>query len=41
MSRPAPVRDLGLIQRVREEEEELRAPLQWGLISRLLRYSQR
>ena len=40
MSRPAPVRDLGLIQRVREEEEELRAPLQWSLIRRLLGYSE-
>ena len=39
MSTPVPVRDLGLIQRVREEDEELRAPLEWGLIRRLLSYA--
>ncbi len=40
MNGPAPVRDFGLVQRVREEEEELRAPLQWSLIRRLLTYSE-
>jgi ATP-binding cassette subfamily B protein len=39
MKDPIPVRDLGLIQRVREEEEQLRAPLEWGLIRRLLTYA--
>ena len=39
MSERIPVRDLGLIQRVREEDEELRAPLEWGLIRRLLGYA--
>src|SRR6218665_1387987 len=40
MKDPAPVRDFGLIQRVREEEERLRAPLEWSLIRRLLGYAQ-
>ena len=39
MSEPAQVKDIGLIQRVREEDEELRRPLEWGLIRRLLGYS--
>ncbi len=39
MNDPRPVRDLGLVKRVREEEEQLRAPLEWGLIRRLLGYA--
>ena len=39
MSDPLPVRDLGLVRRVREEDEELRRPLEWGLIRRLLGYA--
>jgi ATP-binding cassette subfamily B protein len=39
MSAPRPVRDFGLIQRVREEDEELQQPLEWGLIRRLFRYA--
>lgn len=37
---PAPVRDIGLVRRAKEEEEELRRPLEWGLIRRLLGYAQ-
>jgi len=39
MSTPAPIKDIGLVRRVKEDDEELRAPLQWSLISRLLGYS--
>ncbi len=40
MSAPKPVRDLGLVRRVREEEDEaLQQPLEWGLIRRLFTYT--
>jgi ATP-binding cassette subfamily B protein len=40
MSAPQPVRDLGLIRRVREDEDEmLQKPLEWGLIRRLFTYT--
>ncbi len=40
MSRPSQVRDFGLIQRAREEEDEaLQQPLEWGLIRRLFTYA--
>ena len=39
MSAPRPVRDFGLIQRVREEDEELQKPLEWGLVRRLFGYT--
>jgi ATP-binding cassette subfamily B protein len=39
MSDPLPVKDIGLVRRVKEEDEELRRPLEWGLIRRLLGYS--
>jgi ATP-binding cassette subfamily B protein len=39
MNDPAPVKDMGLVRRVKEEDEELRRPLEWGLIRRLLGYS--
>jgi ABC-type multidrug transport system fused ATPase/permease subunit len=39
MSEPAAVRDIGLVRRAKEEEEELRRPLEWGMIRRLLGYA--
>jgi ATP-binding cassette subfamily B protein len=40
MSAPQSVRDLGLIRRVREDEDEtLQQPLEWGLIRRLFTYT--
>jgi ATP-binding cassette subfamily B protein len=37
---PEKVRDVGLVRRVRDDEdEELQKPLEWGLITRLLSYS--
>jgi len=40
MSASRPVRDFGLIRRVREDEdEELQKPLEWGLIRRLFTYT--
>ena len=39
MSAPRPIRDFGLIQRVREEDEELQKPLEWGLVRRLFTYT--
>src|SRR4051812_4197658 len=39
--RTAPIRDLGLVRRVRDEddEEELQKPLEWSLIRRLFTYA--
>lgn len=40
MSATQPVRDLGLIRRVRDDEDEkLQQPLEWGLIRRLFTYT--
>jgi ATP-binding cassette subfamily B protein len=39
MSEPAQVKDIGLVRRVREEDEELQKPLEWGLIRRLFTYT--
>ena len=39
MSAPRPIRDFGLVQRVREEDEELQKPLEWGLVRRLFGYT--
>ena len=41
MSAPAPIRDLGLVRRVRDEDddEELQKPLEWSLIRRLFTYA--
>src|SRR5438552_734904 len=40
MNAPLPVRDLGLIRRVREDEDEaLQRPLEWGLMRRLFTYT--
>lgn len=37
---PAKIRDVGLVRRVREDEdEELQKPLEWGLIRRLFTYT--
>ncbi len=38
--KPGEIRDVGLVRRVREdEEEELQKPLEWGLIRRLFTYT--